>query len=91
MQNVLIVDDHPVVRLSVRLLLEKDGLTVVAETGDGLDAISLIKQYKPDLVVIDIDIPSLNGIDVIQRLRKNDYQGGMLVLSGKDDDHYIKR
>lgn len=91
MQNVLIVDDHPVARLAVRMLLEKDGLTVIAETGDGLDAISLIKQHIPDLVVIDIDIPSLNGIEVVQRLRKNGYQGGMLVLSGKDDDHYIKR
>jgi two-component system response regulator EvgA len=73
------------------MLLEKDGINVVAETGDGLDAISLIKQHTPDLVVIDIDIPSLNGIEVVQRLRKNGYQGGMLVLSGKDDDHYIKR
>lgn len=91
MQNALIVDDHPVARMAVRLLLEKDGMTIVAETGDGLDAISLIKQFSPDLVVIDIDIPSLNGIEVIQRLRNSGYQGGMLVLSGKDDDHYIKR
>lgn len=91
MQNALIVDDHPVARMAVRMLLEKDGITIVAETGDGLEAISLIKQFSPDLVVIDIDIPSLNGIEVIQRLRNNGYQGGMLVLSGKDDDHYIKR
>ncbi|WDZ51810.1 response regulator [Acinetobacter vivianii] len=91
MQNALIVDDHPVARMAVRLLLEKVGINIVAETGDGLDAISLIKQLRPELVVVDIDIPSLNGIDVIQRLRNNGYQGGMLVLSGKDDDHYIKR
>jgi len=91
MRNVLIVDDHPVVRLSVRLLLEKDGFIVVAETGDGLDAITLIKQHNPDFVVIDLDIPSLNGIDVIKRLRNIDYQGGLLVLSSKDDEHYIKR
>lgn len=91
MQNALIVDDHPVARMAVRMLLEQDGMTIVAETGDGLDAISLIKQFSPDLVVVDIDIPSLNGIEVIQRLRNNGYQGGMLVLSGKDDDHYIKR
>ncbi|WP_202743793.1 response regulator [Acinetobacter calcoaceticus] len=91
MQNALIVDDHPVARMAVKMLLEKDGMNVVAETGDGLDAVSLIKQYLPDLVVIDIDIPSMNGIEVVQRLRNNGYQGGMLVLSGKDDDHYIKR
>jgi len=91
MRNALIVDDHPVARMAVRMLLEKDGLTVVAEAGDGLEAISLIKQLIPDLVVIDIDIPSMNGIEVVQRLRKNGYKGGMLVLSGKDEDHYIKR
>ncbi|ENX17518.1 hypothetical protein F895_00657 [Acinetobacter sp. CIP 64.2] len=91
MQNALIVDDHPVARLAVRMLLEKEGITVLAETGDGLDAVSLIKQFKPDLVVIDIDMPSLNGIEVVQRLRKNGYQGGMLMLSGKDEEHYIKR
>lgn len=91
MQNVLIVDDHPVARFAVRMLLEKEGMTVVAETGDGLDAVSLIKQLRPDLVVIDIDMPSLNGIEVVQRLRKNGYQGGMLMLSAKDNDHYIKR
>lgn len=91
MQNALIVDDHPVARMAVRLLLEKDGMTIVAETGDGFDAISLIKQHSPDLVVVDIDIPSLNGIEVIQRLRTSGYQGIMLVLSGKDDNHYVKR
>ncbi|MFV5193125.1 response regulator [Acinetobacter sp. 'aerobic (ED)'] len=91
MRNALIVDDHPVARMAVRMLLEKEGMTVIAEAGDGLEAMSLIKQLAPDLVVIDIDIPSMNGIDVVQRLRKNDYKGGMLVLSGKDDDHYIKR
>ncbi|CAM4415840.1 hypothetical protein F901_01655 [Acinetobacter dispersus] len=91
MHHAVIVDDHPVARLAVRMLLEKEGMTVVAETGDGLDAVSLIKQLGPDLVVIDIDMPSLNGIEVVQRLRKTGYQGGMLMLSGKDDDHYIKR
>lgn len=91
MNNVLIVDDHPVARLAVRMLLEKDGMTVIGETDDGLEAIRLAKQLIPDLVVVDIDIPSLNGIEVVQRLRKNDYKGGILVLTGKDDDHYVKR
>ncbi|BAP36420.1 putative two-component response regulator [Acinetobacter guillouiae] len=91
MNSVLIVDDHPVARLAVRILLEKEGMNVVAETGDGIEAVYLIKQHHPDLVVIDIDIPSMNGIDVVNRLRANRYDGAMLVLSGKDDEHYIKR
>ncbi|MEX9906222.1 response regulator [Providencia rettgeri] len=91
MKTVLIVDDHPVARLAVRILLEKDDMTVVGETADGHEAIQLAKTLSPDLIMIDIDIPSLNGIDVMQRLRKNNYTGGLLVLSAKDDDHYIRR
>ncbi|WBF46149.1 response regulator [Serratia rubidaea] len=91
MNNVLIVDDHPVARLAVKMLLEQAKLTVIGETDDGLEALRLTRQLSPDLVVVDIDIPSLNGIDVVQRLRKNGYGGGILVLTGKDDDHYVKR
>ncbi|WP_337262911.1 MULTISPECIES: response regulator [unclassified Serratia (in: enterobacteria)] len=91
MKNVLIVDDHPVARLAVSMLLEKDGMTVAGETDDGLEAVQLAKKLAPDLMIVDIDIPSLNGIDVVQRLRKNGYGGRILVLTGKDDDHYIKR
>ncbi|UUW17352.1 response regulator [Serratia ureilytica] len=91
MNNVLIVDDHPVARLAVKMLLEKDQLTVVGETDDGLQALLLAKRLAPDLVIVDIDIPSLNGVDVVQRLRKSGYAGGILVLTGKDDDHYVKR
>ncbi|MBP1133085.1 two-component system response regulator EvgA [Serratia sp. PL17] len=91
MKNVLIVDDHPVARLAVRMVLEKENLTVVAETEDGLHAIQLAKQLSPDLLIVDIDIVSVNGIDVVQRLRANGFNGGILVLTGKEGDHYIRR
>lgn len=91
MNNVLIVDDHPVARLAVKMLLEQAQLSIIGETDDGLEALRLTKQLAPDLVVVDIDIPSLNGIEVVQRLRKHGYSGGILVLTGKDDSHYIKR
>jgi two-component system response regulator EvgA len=91
MKNVLIVDDHPVARLAVRMLLEKVEWVVVGETDDGQEAIQLTKQLSPDLVIVDIDIPSVNGIDVVERIRRNDFNGGILVLSGKDGDHYIRR
>ena len=91
MNSVLIVDDHPVARLAVRMLLEKDGMTVIGETDDGLKALQQARQLLPDLVIVDIDIPTINGINVVQRLRANGFKGGILVLTGKDDDHYIKR
>ncbi|NIF58014.1 response regulator [Enterobacter sp. Ap-916] len=91
MKNVLIVDDHPVARLAVRMVLEKENLTVIAETDDGLQAIQLVRKNTPDLVIVDIDIPSVNGIDVVQRMRRDGFSGGILVLTGKEGDHYIRR
>lgn len=91
MNTVLIVDDHPVARLAVRMLLEKETMAIVGEAEDGLDAIKLTRQLNPELILLDIDIPSLNGIDVVRRLRNNGYHGGILVLTGKDDEHYIQR
>lgn len=91
MKKVMIVDDHPVARLAVKMIIEKERLEIVAESDDGLQAIKLVKQFSPDLLIIDIDIPTLNGIDAVQRLRKDGFSGGILVLSGKDGDHYIRR
>jgi two-component system response regulator EvgA len=91
MKEVLIVDDHPVVRMALRLLLETDNMNVVGETDDGFEALALTKKLSPDLIIVDIDMPSYNGIDLVQRLRHNGFNGGILVLTGKDVDHYIKR
>lgn len=91
MNNVLIVDDHPVARMAVRMLLEKEGMVIAGETDNGLDAIKLARQRHFDLIFVDIDIPLLSGIDVVRRLRNHEYRGGILVLTGKDDEHYIRR
>lgn len=90
MKKVLIVDDHPVVRLAVRMLLEKERMLVIGETDDGLEAIQLVKRFSPDLIILDIDILSLNGIDVVQRIRAYGFQGGILILSSKSNEHYIR-
>ncbi|EJL85164.1 response regulator [Pantoea sp. GM01] len=90
MTNVMIVDDHPVARIAIRMLLQEEGHSVIGECADGLDALNMARQLNPDIMIIDIDIPSLSGIEVITRLRKGDFAGGILVMSGKDDEHYIK-
>ncbi|NIF20389.1 response regulator [Candidatus Pantoea multigeneris] len=91
MKKVLIVDDYPVTRMAIKILLEQVQLTVIGETEDGLEAVHLTWQLVPELIIVDIDIPSLNGIEVIHRLRGNGYTGGILVLTGKDDEHYVRR
>ncbi|KTC50466.1 LuxR family transcriptional regulator [Pseudomonas putida] len=59
MNKVLIVDDHPVIRLAVRLLMERHGYEVVAETDNGVDALQLARDHAPDIVILDIGIPKL--------------------------------
>ncbi|MBN0280986.1 response regulator transcription factor, partial [Pseudomonas aeruginosa] len=83
MHTVLIVDDHPVIRLAVRVLLEKHGLQVVAETDNGVDAIQLVLEHEPDVVILDIGIPKLDGLTVISRIKSLGLRSQVLVLTSQ--------
>ena len=75
--SVLIVDDHPVVRQGLRALLEvQDGIAVAGETGDGPSAVSLATSLRPDIVLLDLKLPGMDGIAVLQALRTS----GLRVL-----------
>lgn len=89
MARVLIIDDHPVTRLAIKMLLEKADHVVIAEASEGHEGITLARTLNPDLVIVDIDIPSINGIEVITRLRSMNFPGHLLVLTGKKDAHFI--
>ena len=69
MHSVLIVDDHPVILLAVTVLLEKHGMRVVGEADNGLDAVQLVRELTPQVVVLDIGIPKLDGFSVITRVK----------------------
>jgi len=58
MNTVFIVDDHPVIRLAIRMLLEHEGYEIVGETDNGVDAMQMIRESVPDLVILDISIPN---------------------------------
>lgn len=91
MSTVLLVDDHPVARLAVRMLLESEGHEVVGETDNGVDAVRLAGINNPALIVLDIDIPALNGLDVIERIRMSGCAVSILVLTSKSEPHYVTR
>ena len=75
--SVLIVDDHPVVRQGLRALLEvQDGIEVAGEAGDGPSAVSLATSLRPDIVLLDLKLPGMGGIAVLQSLRTS----GLRVL-----------
>jgi two-component system response regulator EvgA len=81
MNRVLIVDDHPVIRLAVRMLLERRGFEVVAETDNGMDGLKLALEHMPDVLILDIGIPRLDGLEVITRLMAQAAPIKILVLT----------
>src|SRR5690349_14077282 len=89
--RVLIADDHGIVRRGVRGLLEGSGFEVVGEAADGLEAVRLCEECRPHLLVLDIAMPKLSGIDVASRVQKLDHPPGVIVLSVHGDESYIMR
>ncbi|MGO0683848.1 response regulator [Pseudomonas fulva] len=91
MTNVLIVDDHPVVRMSLRMLLEHERFNVVAEVGNGSEVAQMARELKPDVVILDIGLPGLDGMEVIKRLQSLDQVPKIMVLTGQATDLYVRR
>jgi DNA-binding NarL/FixJ family response regulator len=89
--RVLLADDHGIVRRGLRGLLEEAGHSVVAEAADGLDAVRLCEEHRPDLLILDIAMPKLNGIEVAARAQKLDHPPGVIMLSMHADESYILR
>lgn len=87
---VVIADDHPLVREGIRKILELDpNIHIVAEAGDGREAVALARRYRPDVILIDINMPGLNGIEVTKIIRRELPQIGILALTIHDDEEYI--
>lgn len=91
MARILIADDHAVVRMAVRLIVEKAGHEVVGEAGNGLEVVALARSLIPDLVILDIDLPKLDGFGVLQRLRDESERIKVIVFSYLDLSRYAIR
>lgn len=89
--RVLLADDHGIVRRGLRSLLEEAGLSVVAEAADGLEAVRLCEEHRPDLLIVDIGMPKLSGIEVAARAQKIDRPPSVIILSMHADESYIIR
>lgn len=89
--KVVIVDDHPVVCMALSTLLSSHGMKVVGEADNGVDAIQLIKQSKPAVVVLDISIPRLDGMAVIYRVRALPDAPDILVFTSQPPQVYSRR
>jgi DNA-binding NarL/FixJ family response regulator len=89
--RALLADDHSIVRRGLRGLLESAGVTVVAEAADGAEAVRLCTEHLPDVVILDIAMPKLNGIEVAARLQKLEPPPAVIILSVHADESYIIR
>ena len=83
MHSIFIVDDHPVIRLAVRMLLENQNYRVVGESDNGVDAMQMIRETTPDLVILDISIPKLDGLEVLARFQSMALPLKVLVLTAQ--------
>ncbi|MBV4551790.1 two-component system response regulator NarL [Pseudomonas sp. SWRI102] len=89
--TLLLVDDHPMMRRGIRQMLElEDDLQIVGEASHGEEALALIEPLKPDLVLLDNNMPQMNGIETLRRLRAMNYTGKVLLFTVSDAEDDIR-
>ena len=90
--RVLLADDHALVRAGIRALVEKiDGVEVVGQAGDGREALQLIKKHRPNIVLLDITMPGLNGFEVLDQTAREYPEVSVIVLSVHEAEEYAMR
>lgn len=88
--TVLLADDHPIVRQGLRHLLDEEpNVTIVGEASDGLQAVQLTEKFKPNVLVVDIMMPGLNGLEVLSQVRERSPSTCSIVLSMQSADVYV--
>lgn len=91
MTRVVLAEDNELVRRGIRRLLSNaTDIEVVAEAKDGLEALRMVHELRPDILLLDVEMPILNGIEVASRLKKEAGKTRILVLSAYDDHEYIQ-
>ncbi len=90
--RVILADDHTLVRAGIRALLERvDEIDVVGEAGDGYEALALIRQQTPDLVLLDMVMPGVNGLEVLKRIKEEFPSIHVIILSVHETEEYALR
>lgn len=89
--KVIIVEDEPITRMDIRGILENAGIEVLDEGKDGFDAINLCQKHHPDMVIMDINMPNLDGISAAKIIRKNKLSKGVLLLTAYSDDANVEK
>ena len=91
MYRALVVDDHPFIRSTVCMLLRQERIEVVGQADNGIDALRLAREHLPDLVILDITMPGLDGLEVLARIRALERPAKILVLTSQMPEAYSLR
>jgi DNA-binding NarL/FixJ family response regulator len=92
MIRIVLCDDHAVIRRGLRLVLqEQEDFTVVGEAGDGREAVSLAETLRPDVAVLDVTMPNLNGIEAARQISAKQFGTGIVMLSMHSDEAFVLR
>jgi len=85
--TIVIADDHPVFRQGLRQIIELEpGLEVLGEAGDGVEALRMIQERKPDVAILDVNMPRMKGFDVARELQRLELSTGIIILTMHDDE-----
>lgn len=87
--RIVIVEDHTIVREGLRPLLDGRGVEVIGEAGDGLEAVRLVKELAPELVIMDVALPRLGGIEATRRIVKGNPDTKVIMLTIHDEPQYV--
>ncbi|MDZ5603692.1 response regulator transcription factor [Pseudomonas sp. RP23018S] len=91
MTSVLVVDDHAAIRFAVSMLLENHNFQLLGTANDGIQAVEMARKLQPDVVILDIALPRLDGMEVIKRLQLMEQAPKIMVLTGQPADLYVRR
>lgn len=88
--SIIIVDDHSMIREGLKQLLELDGdIRVIGEAGDGIECLNLLKSVRPDVLLLDINMPNMNGLQVLENLKQQNINIKVLVLTIHNEIEYL--
>ena len=88
--KVMIADDHSLIREGIKQLLEFDGsIEVIAEASNGVDCLEKLENINPDVLLLDINMPEKNGLEVLEEIKKNDYEVKVLILTVHNELEYL--
>ncbi|WP_192564170.1 response regulator transcription factor [Pseudomonas gozinkensis] len=91
MKSVVIVDDHPVIRQALRLILESLGFKSIHEASSTVEVVPMIRQHRPTLLILDLKLEGGSGLDVLERIRSNGLECRVIVYTAQPPDNYLQR